>query len=276
MTASIHPSAVVADGAKIGAGTRIGPFCWIGPEVVVGDGVEMMSHVSVDGATSIGDGCRIFPHAALGYAPQSVAHKGGRTTLAIGRNTIIRESVTIHVGTDSGRGATTIGDNCFLMAYSHIAHDCDVGNNVTMANGVALAGHCEIGDHVTIGGLTAVLQFVRVGNNAFLAGMSGISGDVIPYGLAQGNLARLRGLNVVGMRRSGMTKADIQAARKTYMMLFDRDHPVAENIEKARREFAGSPVAMKIVDFVGARGKRYFVLPPVGGSGSADDEDSAG
>lgn len=275
MTASIHPSAVIADGAKIGAGTRIGPFCWIGPEVVLGADVEVMSHVSIDGVTTIGDGCRIYPNVALGYAPQSVSHKGGRTTLSIGRNTTIRENVTIHTGTDHGRGATTVGDNCFLMANSHIAHDCSVGNNVTMANGVALAGHCEIGDYVNIGGLTAVLQFVRVGHHAFLAGMSGISGDVIPYGLAQGNLAKLRGLNVVGMRRAGLTKSDIQTARRAYMLLFDRANPVAENIEKARREFAGSELAEDIIDFVGARGKRYFVMPPVGGPGSPDEEDSA-
>jgi len=276
MTASIHPSAVVADGAVVGDGTTIGPFCWIGPGVVIGENVEIMSHVAIDGATSIGDGCRIFPHAALGYAPQSVSHKGGRTTLSIGRNTTIRESVTIHVGTDGGRGATTVGDNCFLMAYSHVAHDCAVGNNVTMANGVALAGHCEIGDNVTIGGLTAVLQFVRVGNNAFLAGMSGISGDVIPYGLAQGNLATLRGLNVVGMRRSGFTKSDIQIARRTYMLLFDRTRPIAENIERARQEFSGSELAMRIIDFVGGRGKRYFVMPPVGGTSAPDGDDQSG
>ncbi len=275
MTSTIHASAVIAEGAIIGDGCSIGPFCSVGPDVVLGNNVELVSHVAVDGATTIGDGCKVFPHAALGYAPQSFGHKGGRTTLSIGKNTTIRESVTIHLGADFSRGATTVGDNCFLMAYSHIAHDCSVGNNVTMANGVALAGHCEIGDFVTIGGLTAVLQFVRVGHHAFLAGMSGVSGDVIPYGLAQGNLADLRGLNVVGMRRNGMTKSDIRSARQAYTMLFNREHPITENVEKARAEFAGQPIAMDIVDFVGARGKRYFAMPPVRGAaadGQGDDD----
>lgn len=276
MPATIHPSAVVAEGAAIGAGCSVGPFCYVGPNVRLGENVELLAHVAVDGFTEIGDGCRMYPHASLGYAPQSIAHKGGRTTLAIGRNTIIRESVTIHAGADFSRGATTVGENCYLMAYSHIAHDCAVGNNVTMANSVALAGHCEIGDNVIIGGLTAVLQFVRVGNNAFLAGMSAISGDVIPYGMAQGNLAELRGLNVVGMRRAGMSKEDIRTVRRAYLTVFDRARPMAENIERARREFDGSALAMRIVDFVSARGKRYFVTPPVHGAGSSDDEDEAG
>lgn len=276
MAAVVHPSAIVADGASIGERCIVGPFCYIGPNVKLGDGVELISHVAIDGFTTIGEGTRIFPHAALGYAPQSFSHKGGKTTLTIGRNTTIRESVTVHAGADFSRGATTVGDNCYLMAYSHVAHDCDVGNNVTMANGVALAGHCEIGDNVTIGGLTAVLQFVRVGNNAFLAGMSAISGDVIPYGLAQGNLAELRGLNVVGMRRSGMSKSDIATARRAYLSVFDRGRPMTENIERAKAEFAESPLAMKIIDFVAARGKRYFVMPPVRGAGPADAETEEG
>ena len=270
--AAIHPSAVVADTAIIGAGSVIGPLCYVGPNVVIGANVELKNHVSIDGHTTIGDGCVIYPNAAIGYAPQSVGHKGGKTTCAIGRNTTIRESVTVQAGADFSRGATTVGDDCYLMAYSHVAHDCAVGNNVTMANGVALAGHCEIGDNVTIGGLTAVLQFVRVGNNAFLAGMSAISGDVIPYGLAQGNLAELRGLNVVGMRRAGMTKADVHLARRAYKMVFDRSRPMAENLDVARREFEGQPLAMSIVDFVGARGKRYFVTPPLNASQADGDE----
>jgi UDP-N-acetylglucosamine acyltransferase len=162
-----------------------------------------------------------------------------------------------------------VGENCFIMAYCHIAHDCIVGNNVIMANGATLAGHCEIGDNVTIGGLTAVLQFVRVGNNAFLAGMSGISGDVIPFGMAQGNLADLRGLNVVGMRRSGMSKDDIRKVREAYLTIFDRSKPMAENLELARTKFADSSLSMRIVEFMTARGKRYFATPPVKG-GEAD------
>ena len=261
--AVIHANSVVEPGAVVGKGSVIGPFCHIGPSVVIGENVRLSSHVSIAGATTLGDNCRVYPHAALGEEPQNLSHKGGRTTLTIGAGTTIRESVTIHVGSDSSTGHTAVGDNCFIMAYCHVAHDCIVGNNVIMANGATLAGHCEIGDNVTIGGLTAVLQFARVGNNAFLAGMSGISGDVIPYGMAQGNLADLRGLNVIGMRRSGMGKDDIRKVREAYRTIFDRSRPMAENLERARNEFADSALSMRIVDFMTARGKRYFVTPRV-------------
>lgn len=262
---TIHPSSVVEPGASIGAGSSIGPFCHVGPSVVIGKNVRLSSHVSVTGATTLGDNCRVYPHAALGEEPQNLAHKGGATTLTIGSGTTIRESATIHAGSDSSRGYTAVGDNCFIMAYCHVAHDCIVGNNVIMANGATLAGHCEVGDNVTIGGLTAVLQFVRVGNNAFLSGMSGISGDVIPFGMAQGNLADLRGLNVVGMRRSGMSKDDIRKVRQAYQTIFDRSRPLSENLEIAREKFANSALSMRIVDFMSVRGKRYFVTPPVKG-----------
>lgn len=276
LSAHVHPMAVIEDGAVLGEGVRVGPFCWIGPDVELRSNVDLVSHVVVQGATTLGEGCKVFPHAALGLEPQNLKHKGGKTTLTIGKNTIIRESVTIHTGSDSSRGATLVGDNCFIMAYAHIAHDCIVGNNVTMANSAALAGHCEIGDNVTIGGLTAVLQFVRVGNNAFLAGMSAISGDVIPFGMAQGNLADLRGLNVIGMRRSGMSRQEIQAVRAAYRVIFDRSTPMAQNIERARQEFSNSPLAMQLVEFLTARGKRYFVTPPVVGGSDVGDDDEAG
>lgn len=272
--AIIHPSAVVENGAVIGRGSRIGPFCHIGADVAIGEDVELMSHVAVMGATTIGDGCKVFPQAVLGALPQNLKHTGGRTSLTIGRNNVIRESVTMHIGSDTSRGATIVGDNGFFMAYCHIAHDCIVGNNVTMANGATLAGHCEIGDNVVIGGLTAVHQFARIGNNAFLSGCSAVPGDVIPFGLARGNLAKLRGLNVVGMRRSGMSKADIQTVRQAYRTIFDRSRTLLENLEIARRDFAGSPIAMSLVDFLSDRGKRYFVTPPLDGSGDdgADDQ----
>lgn len=268
----IHPSAVVEDGAVIGEGSRIGPFCHVGKAAVIGRDVELISHVSIMGATTLGDGCRVFPQAALGGAPQNLKHTGARTTLTIGRKTIIREGVTMHVGSDTSRGATIVGENGYFMNYSHVAHDCTVGNNVTFANGATLAGHCDIGDNVVIGGLTAVHQFARIGNNAFLSGCSAVPGDVIPYGLARGNLAKLRGLNVVGMRRSGMSKAEIQAVRRAYRMIFDRSRPLAENLEIAKREFVGSEIAMSLVAFLSERGKRYFVTPALAGA-DGDDED---
>lgn len=267
----VHPSAIVEAGAALGAGVRIGPFCHIGPEVVLGDNVELISHVVVIGATTVGAGTRVFPQATLGAPPQNIRHKGGRTTLSIGANCTIREGVTMHVGTDTSRGRTVVGDNGNFLAYCHVAHDCIVGSNVTFANGVLLAGHVEIGDNVIIGGLTAVHQFARIGDSAFLTGCSAVPGDVIPFGVARGNLAKLRGLNLIGMRRSGMPRAEIQAARQAYDMLFDRSRPLAENLAAAATELAGSPSARKIIDFLGTREKRYFVTPALDDDGDEDD-----
>lgn len=270
----IHPSSVVEPGARIGSGVRIGPFCHVGADAVISDRVELIGHVSVLNATTIGADSKVYPMTTLGAPPQNTKHKGGRTTLIIGANCTIRENVTMHVGTDTSRGETVVGDNGNFLAYTHIAHDCIVGNNVTFANGATLGGHCEVGDNVNIGGLTAVHQFVRVGDNAFLAGCSAIVGDVIPYGIAVGNRAKLRGFNIIGLKRSGMPRAEIQAMRRAYNMIFDRAHPVAENVETARAEFSGSPTIMKIVDFISTRDKRYYTVPPLkGGGGDGDDED---
>lgn len=238
---SIHPSSVIETGAQIGAGVRIGPFCHVSADAVLGDGVELVGHVSILGATTLGASTKVFPMATLGAPPQNTKHKGGRTTLSVGANCTIREGVTMHLGTDTSRGATTVGNNGFFLAYAHIAHDCDVGDNATFANGATLGGHCEVGNNVYIGGLSAVHQFVRIGDNAFLAGCSAFVGDVIPYALAVGNRASLRGLNIVGLKRSGMSRAEIQLLRRCYNTIFDRSRTVGENVELARAEFSASP-----------------------------------
>lgn len=268
--AFIHPTAVVEAGARIGKGSRIGPFCFIGSDATIGENVELIAHVTVLGATTIGDGCKVFPQAVLGGDPQNTRHTGGRTTLTIGKNCTIREGVTMHRGTDTSRGETIVGDNGNFLAFAHIAHDCIVGKNASFANGATLGGHCEIGDNVGIGGLSAVHQFVRVGDNAFLAGGSMIVGDVIPYAIAMGNRAKLRGLNLVGLKRSGMPRSEIHALRRAYRTIFDHSRTVGENVEMAKAEFADSPTAMKIIDFITSRGKRHFAVPPLKG-GSDDD-----
>lgn len=270
---AIHPSSVVEPGASLGAGVRVGPFCHVGADAVLGDGVELVSHVAVLGATTIGAGTKVYPMAILGGPPQNMRHKGGRTTLTIGANCIIREGVTMHVGTDTSRGATEVGANGNFLAYAHIAHDCVVGNNVTFANGATLGGHCEIGDNVNIGGLTAVHQFVRVGDNAFLGGCSAVVGDVIPYAIATGNRAKLRGLNIIGLKRSGLPRAEIHLLRRAYRAIFDRSRTVAENVELAQAEFTGSAAAMKIIDFIANRGKRHYTVPPLKGGGDDDADD---
>lgn len=257
----IHPLSVVEPGAQFGEGVRVGPFCHIGAEVVLGDDVEVVSHVSITGATTVGAGTRIFPQASLGGPPQNVRHKGGRTTLRIGRNCTIRESVTIHRGTDTSRGETTVGDNGHFLAYSHIAHDCIVGESVTLANCATIGGHCEIGDRVTIGGLTGIHQFVRIGEGAFIAACSGVGGDVIPYGVALGAPATLRGINVVGMQRAGMSRADLHKVRRAYKMVFDRSRSRSESLRVAALESAGSQPVMKIIEFLQSREKRQFCVP---------------
>ena len=269
----IHPSSVIEPGARIGSGVRIGPFCHVSADAVIGDRVELVSHVSVLNATTLGEGTKVYPMATLGAPPQNNKHRGGRTTLVIGANCTIREGVTMHVGTDTSRGTTVVGENGNFLAYTHIAHDCVVGKNATFANGATLGGHCEIGDNVNIGGLTAVHQFVRVGDNAFLAGCSAVVGDVIPFAIAMGNRASLRGLNIVGLKRSGLPRSEIHLLRRAYRTIFDRSRTVAENVELAKAEFAGSPTAMKIIHFITSRGKRHFAVPPLKGGGDDDGDD---
>lgn len=269
----IHPSAVVEPGAQLGAGVRVGPFCHVGAEVSLGDGVELVSHVSVSGATTIGAGGKIYPQAVLGGAPQNLRHKGGRTTLVIGNNAVIRECATLNVGSDSSGGETRVGNNAFLMAYAHVAHDCILGDNVIMANNATLAGHVEVGDFVNIGGLAAVHQFVRIGHHAFIAGTAGIAGDVIPYGMAFGNHARLRGFNIIGLKRAGMMRSDIKVLREAYALLFSAERPLAENAEMVRQRHGDMAAVRDIVDFVTQRGKRHFTVPAQGEGNDASGDD---
>lgn len=266
----IHPTAAVEAGAQLGAGVHIGPFCHIGEEAVIGDGVHMIGHVTVIGATTIGADCQIFPNAVLGGAPQSVRHKGGRTTLSVGGNCLIREGVTFNVGTDSSAGATMIGSNGYFMAQSHVAHDCTVGDNVTMANGAVLGGHCEVGDFVTFGGLAAVHQFVRIGHHAFVGGLTGVERDVIPYGMVTGDRARLRGLNVVGIKRSGYSRADLLALRAAYKLLFSSGHALSDAIPLVAEQYPDSAAVADILSFLKTSGKRHFTMPSDRGAGIDD------
>ncbi|WP_127523528.1 acyl-ACP--UDP-N-acetylglucosamine O-acyltransferase [Mesorhizobium sp. Z1-4] len=264
----VHDLAVVEPGAQLAAGVRIGPFCHVGADVKLGEGVELASHVSIAGATTIGAGTRISPHAVLGGAPQDLRHKGGRTTLEIGRNCVIREFATAHAGSTSGLGATKIGDECFLMAYSHVGHDCTVGDKVILTNCATLGGHCEVGEGAILSGHTAVHQFVRIGHHAFIAGNTAVGGDVIPFGFALGTPAKLVGLNIIGLRRAGVEHSSVRELRRAYKALFDPARPFADNLKAAAQEFAGNERVLDVVGFLSDRGKRDFVLPPVGGRGA--------
>lgn len=270
----IHPMAVIEDGARLGTGVHVGPFCHVSADAVLGDGVKLVSNVSILGATTLGAGCEVHPMAVLGSPPQNFKHKGGRTTLTIGRDCVIREGVTMHLGTDTARGTTTVGDGCYFMNHVHIGHDCHVGDGVIMASVATLGGHVELGDRVNIGGLSAVHQFVRIGHDAFIGGMTAIVGDVIPYAIAAGNRARLRGLNVVGLRRSGRSASELRRMREAYRAIFAGDAGLAANLARAAETYADFEPAMQIVTFLSERGKRQFTLPDRGGG--QDDADAGG
>ena len=261
MTQFVHPSAVVEDGAVLGADVKIGPFCHIGSKVRLGDGAELKSHVAIDGDTTIGAGARIFPFASIGHEPQDLKYAGEDTTLVIGDNVMIREGVTINPGTAGDAGNTTIGNNCVFLANSHVAHDCQVGNNVIFSNAVLLAGHCKVGDHVIIGGGAAIHQFCRIGNNAFIGGLAGLENDLIPFGMALGNRAYLGGLNLIGMKRAGIARDSIHAARNMFKEIFGSDASISDavsNFDAAKEE---DPVVASIVSFIRESGDRSLCTP---------------
>ncbi len=257
----IHSSAIIEPGAKLGEGVKIGPFCMVGANAVLGDGVELVSHVVVAGHTSIGKGTRIFPFASIGHQPQDLKFKGELTTLTIGANCLIREGVTMNPGTHGGGAKTVVGDGCAFLANSHVGHDCIVGNNVIFSNNVMLAGHCNVGDFAIIGGGAAVIQFARVGAHSFLGGMSGLENDLIPYGMALGNRAHLSGLNIVGLQRRGFARADIHDLRRAYRLLFAAEGTLMERVQDVATEFKDHPIVVEIVEFIRAGGKRSLCTP---------------
>lgn len=258
--AIIDPTARIDKGAAIGRDVSVGPYCVIGPHVTIGDGCRLIAHVHVTGHTQIGARTVIHPFTSLGTPPQSVKYRGGATRLAIGSDCDIREHVTMNTGTEDDRGVTEVGNGCFFMVGSHVAHDCKVGNNVTFANNVLLGGHCAIGDNVTFGGGVAVRQFVRIGEGAMIVGLSGVRADVIPWGMAWGPLADLVGLNVVGMRRRGFSKADIHRLRAAYQDLFHGPGTFRARLDKLSAGEGGrDPLIGGMIAFIRA-GKRPLTM----------------
>ena len=247
---TIDPTARVAPGARIGNGTSIGPYCIIGPDVVVGEGCRLVAHVHVAGHTTIGARTIVYPFASLGTPPQSVKYRGGPTRLAIGADCEIRENVTINTGTEDDRGVTEVGDRCFFMAGSHVAHDCKVGSDVTFANNAVIGGHVSVGDHSFLGGQAAVRQFVRIGEGAMIVGMSGVRADVIPWGMAQGPLANLVGINVVGLRRRGFAKQEILRLREAYRDLFLGAGMFRDRLARVEGKCAGDQLVGAVLAFI--------------------------
>jgi len=269
----IDPSARIEATAVIGPKVSIGPYCTVGPHVTLGEGCRLLAHVNVTGHTTIGPRTVVHPFASLGSPPQSVHYRGGPTRLAIGADCDIREHVTMNTGTEDGGGLTEIGDRCFFMVGAHVAHDCHIGNDVVIANNVLLAGHAAVGDHVVFGGGAAVRQYVRIGEGAMLVGLSGIRADVVPWAMAQGPLAILVGLNVIGMRRHGFGKADIRRYREAFRALFYGEGEFRARLDRVAADYDGDARVAKMVAFIRA-GKRPLTMGGSRGEAGEPDEDA--
>jgi UDP-N-acetylglucosamine acyltransferase len=257
--ASIHPSAIVAHGAELGRGVEIGPFCTVGSNVVIEAGTKLISHVVVEGHTRIGENAQLFPFCTVGLAPQDMKYRDEPTRCEIGARTLVREHCTIHRGTATGVGVTRVGNDCMLMAVVHVAHDCTVGNNVIVANNAVMGGHVTIGDHAVIGGAAAIHQFVRIGRAAMIGGVSGVEGDVIPFGNVIGNRARLAALNVIGLRRRGFDKPAIQRLHMAFRALYSKEGVFAMRLEATRAKFGDDPLVAEILAFIDAPSQRGLI-----------------
>ena len=256
----IHKTAIIDTKAKISSTAKIGPYTIIGPNVEIDDHVIIQSHVNIIGHTTIGKKNNIYPFASIGNDPQDMKYKGEKTKLIIGDNNTIREYTTINPGTVLGGGITKVGNNNLIMISAHIAHDCIIGNNTIIANSAAIAGHAEIGDYVVIGGNSAVQQFSRIGKMAMIGGMTGVSRDVIPYGLSLGNRNFLNGINVVGLRRSKVSNKDIIELTNAYKEIFKTER-LNENLNRLNGNFKENFLVKEILEFINKDKKRPICTP---------------
>ena len=255
----IHSTAIIDSKAKISENVHIGPYCVIGPNVEIKENTEIQSHVNISGHTKIGKGNKIYPFVSIND-PQDLKYNGEPTNLVIGDNNKIREYVTINPGTVGGAGKTIIGNNCLFMVSSHVAHDCQLGNNIIIANNVAIAGHAIIDDHVIIGGNSAVQQFTRIGKMAMIGGMTGVLHDVIPYGLSTGNRNSLQGLNLIGLRRAKFDNKDILGLSDAYKEIFATKN-LTENLSKLNGSFKDNPLVKDVIEFITKDKKRSICTP---------------
>jgi UDP-N-acetylglucosamine acyltransferase len=258
---TIHPTALVEDGAGLGSGVEIGPFCHVGPQVTLEDGVRLLSHVSVRGITRIGPRSIVHPGAMLGGEGQIRGNDFTDGRLEIGADCVLREMVSMNVGSRKGGGVTRIGARGYFMANAHVGHDCHVGDDVTFANSVALGGHSEIGDRVIFGGLSAVQQFCRVGRGAMVGGLTGVNRDVIPYAMAFGDHVELAGLNLIGLKRSGLSRDAINAMRGTFRLVFHGEGgSIPDRARAARTRWPDVPQVGEMVDFILADARQPLCL----------------
>ena len=255
---AIHPTAVIEPGAEIGTGVRIGPFCVVGSQVRLADRVELRSHVVVTGDTAIGDETVIFPFASIGEVPQDLKYRGEKVRLKIGARNRIREYVTMNPGTEGGGGVTRIGDDGLFMAGAHVAHDCRIGDRVILVNNASVAGHCVLEDDVIVGGLSGVHQFVRIGRGAMIGAVTMVTADVIPFGLVQGPRGHLDGLNLIGLKRRGVSRAEIAALRS---LLADLGRGAFRDSARTRAEGTVSAMEREALDFILGPSDRSFLAP---------------
>ena len=262
---TIHRSAIVEDGARLAGDVTIGPYCTVGRQVTLAEGVELVSHVVVAGHTSVGAGTRIWPFASIGHQPQDMKYRGEESTLEIGENCSIREHVTMNPGTSGGGLRTRVGAGGLFMMGCHVAHDCQIGDHVIMANNATLAGHVEVGEFAVLGGLSAVHQFVRIGAHSIVGGVSGVDKDVIPFGSVIGNRAVLGGLNLVGLKRRGYGRDVIHALRDAYRMIFHAEGAgeaaLAERAARAGEAYPDVAPVQQMVAFIRVGKSRNFCTP---------------
>lgn len=249
--AIIHPSAIVASGAELGPEVEVGPFCTVGPRVRLGAGTRLMSHAVVDGITTLGAGCTVFPFASVGLQTQDLKFKGGEARTEIGSSTTIRECVTIHAATNDG-GVTQIGDHGHIMAYAHVAHDCQVGNHVILSNGAQLAGHVVVGDRAIVSAMTGVHQFGRVGTLSFIGAYCKVTQDVPPYMLVDGTPARVPAINAVGLKRAGLSEEAQRALKQVHRLLYRSELSTGEALLRIEAEVEQVPEVLHVVQFIRA------------------------
>jgi UDP-N-acetylglucosamine acyltransferase len=246
----IHPTAIVEKGAWLDEDAEVGPYSILGPHVKVGRGTWVGPHVVLQGRTEIGSGNKFFQFASIGEIPQDLKYKGEPTSLKIGNDNVFREGATAHIGTPGGRGVTTIGHKNLFMACSHVAHDCEIGSSVVLANSVALAGHVSIEDYAILGGLCGIHQFVNIGESALIGAGSMVAMDIPPFMIAQGDRASLRGVNVIGLERRGFSRDSIQSVQQAYQWIFRSKLKLEEALDRVTREVTDSPEVARLVEFI--------------------------
>lgn len=264
MSTQIHPTAIVDPKAELDDGVFVGPLCVVGPDVKLHKNVRLVSHVNLAGDTEIGADCELYPFVSMGHPPQDFKHRGGDVRIIIGERSIFRELVNVHPGTDAGKRDTIIGNDCYMMVGSHLAHEGHMGNHVVISNGAQIGGCVTIGDHAILGGLCAIHQFTRIGAHAFVGGMATVTTDVIPFGSVIGNTAHLAGLNVVGLKRRGFDRKMVRDLRSAYRLLFAQEGTFAERLGDTARLYSDHPLVMDIVGFIRNQDKRPICMPHTG------------